>query len=565
MGLVTPPDHALANAVLRYFDARDVDAAHDLLTSVAAMTRLDHVALDLDDETNELFTDWCRPAQLRATALNEPSLVERVGDDDLAPIGAPLVLYRDRFLYLRRLAGAEARVAAAVRAGAPAQAPLGGVDLGALEREAPRLVDELGLDDAATAAHIAHVATLLATRRVSLLTGGPGTGKTWTTAQAVRLLDRVLPDGARLRFATSAPTAKAERRATDGVLAAGGAALTRLRHDDEASGTLYHLLGVQPENVAHPRVPRVDVIVVDEVSMADLTMIDLLLRQAALASHPCHVLLVGDPDQLASVNVGAVLADIVDSGGVDEQHTRLATSHRFNADIGQLARAVNAGDVDAVAAVLDAGGPSIAHVAAITAGLIDDVVAWASALVGAASGGDLDGALALLHARAVLSATNRGPGSVAFWNDTIAQRLRNVGLLDDGGFGVGQPVVVTRNQLALGVANGDLGVVVDVEGERRVAFAADRLVALETLGFLAPAWALTIHKSQGSEYDDVTVCLPDAPHRLLSRQLLYTGITRARDHVTLVATPAALEAAVTTKVSRVSGLATRLSAAARDA
>ncbi|MGH9021399.1 MAG: ATP-dependent DNA helicase, partial [Acidimicrobiales bacterium] len=166
----------------------------------------------------------------------------------------------------------------------------------------------------------------------------------------------------------------------------------------------------------------------------------------------------------------------------------------------------------------------------------------------------------------VLAAHREGRGSVAWWNGAVAARLRRASPLDYGErHGVGDPVLVTRNQRALGLSNGDLGVVIDDAGRRRLSFEGDRSYPEGGVGFTEAAWALTIHKSQGSEFDHVTVVLPDAGSPLLTRELLYTGVTRARRSVTVVGSRAAIDEAVSTDVERVSGLTYRLALSASPA
>ena len=299
--------------------------------------------------------------------------------------------------------------------------------------------------------------------------------------------------------------------------------------------------------------------------MVSLTMMARLLE----AVRPdARVLLVGDPDQLASVEAGAVLADLVDglSARSDTRVAALLTSHRFGESIGALAAAIRAGDADAVVEVLRAGGEHIEWVDTEepAEALRAVVEPHALRLRQAAVLGDRDRALAALDEHRLLCAHRRGPYGVTYWNRQTERWLSEAtGEPIWSAWYVGRPVLVTANDYGLRLYNGDTGVTVaGDDGLRaviagaagRVEFATSRLSEVDTMH------AMTIHKSQGSQADEVTVLLPPEDSRLLSRELFYTAVTRAKSRVRIVGPEASLRQAVRHRVVRASGLARRLSA-----
>lgn len=409
---------------------------------------------------------------------------------------------------------------------------------------------------------------------LTVLTGGPGTGKTTTVARLLALIAEQAAAAGRppLRIALSAPTGKAAARLQEAVqLEVDRLDLVdRRRLSGLQATTLHRLLGPRPDSSSrfrHHRANRLphDVIVVDETSMVSLTMMARLLE----AVRPdARVLLVGDPDQLASVEAGAVLADLVDglSARSDTRVAALLTSHRFGESIGALAAAIRAGDADAVVEVLRAGGEHIEWVDTEepAEALRAVVEPHALRLRQAAVLGDRDRALAALDEHRLLCAHRRGPYGVTYWNRQTERWLSEAtGEPIWSAWYVGRPVLVTANDYGLRLYNGDTGVTVaGDDGLRaviagaagRVEFATSRLSEVDTMH------AMTIHKSQGSQADEVTVLLPPEDSRLLSRELFYTAVTRAKSRVRIVGPEASLRQAVRHRVVRASGLARRLSA-----
>jgi exodeoxyribonuclease V alpha subunit len=407
---------------------------------------------------------------------------------------------------------------------------------------------------------------------LTVLTGGPGTGKTTTVARLLALLaEQASPSGRPpLRIALAAPTGKAAARLLEAVQLEVDKldAVDRDRLPELTASTLHRLLRSRPDNSSrfrHHRENRLphDVIVVDETSMVSLTMMARLLE--ALRPHS-RLLLVGDPDQLASVEAGAVLADLVDGLG-SSRIAELKTSHRFGESIGGLAAAIRAGDVDDVVELLRAGGDHIEWLETDDPAeqLRKVALPHALRLREAAILGDVSAALSTLDEHRLLCAHRRGPYGVRFWNHQVERWLTDAtGEPLWTQWYAGRPVLVTANDYGLGLYNGDTGVtVVRGDGLRAVVaagiepveFATGRLSEVDTMH------AMTIHKSQGSQADEVTVLLPPEDSRLLTRELFYTAVTRAKEKIRVIGTEASVRAAVARRAVRASGLAQRLRAA----
>ena len=335
--------------------------------------------------------------------------------------------------------------------------------------------------------------------------------------------------------------------------------------------TLHRLLGSRPDTSArfrHHRENRLphDVVVVDETSMVSLTMMARLLEAVRPET---RLLLVGDPDQLTSVDAGAVLADLVDGLGArsDVQVAALRTSHRFGATIRELAEAVRAGDDDRAVDLLHAGGDHVEFVADPDPlpRLHELLLGPALAMVRAAEAGDASGALAALDRQRLLCAHREGPYGVQHWNRQVERWLgEETGEPIWSSWYPGRPLLVTANDYGLGLYNGDTGVVVrrGALGLRAVIAGSTRQHDLATsrLGQLETMHAMTIHKSQGSQAERVVVVLPPPESRLLTRELFYTALTRARERLVVVGSDDDVRAAIGRRAVRATGLRLRLAA-----
>lgn len=455
-------------------------------------------------------------------------------------------------------------------------------------------------------------AAVCALSRVSVLAGGPGTGKTTTVSRLLALLREQHPAW---RVALAAPTGKAAARLEEAVARSGAQFADdedRLRVAGLQGRTLHRLLGWRPgarSRFRHDRTNRLpyEVVVVDEASMVPLTLMTRLLEALRPTT---RLVLVGDPDQLASVEAGAVLGDLVDPGAVGARTpplvaaldvvapghgsrvvrttsgaqvrdgiATLTVNHRFDGTsaIGALADAVRAGRAeDALAVLRGAGGGvelvEVADDAAPDPGVLTqveaDVVAWGAGLRSAALAGDHTAALAALDSHRLLCAHRRGPRGVQHW-ESLALRwvvAADPDLLTErpDGHYPGEPLLVETNDYEIGLFNGDTGVVVAEPGASpllRAWFARGGSpvgIPLVRLGDVRPVHAMTVHRSQGSQFDRVTVVLPTADSPLATRQTLYTAITRAVRHVRVMGSVDAFAAAVARPAARATGLRERL-------
>ncbi|ALG84953.1 exodeoxyribonuclease V subunit alpha [Gordonia phthalatica] len=440
-------------------------------------------------------------------------------------------------------------------------------------------------------------AALAATSWTTVLAGGPGTGKTYTVARILAVMEALF-DGD-LRIGLCAPTGRAAAQLQTAI------GEYRREHQtlrsEPAAVTVHRLLGSRPDGTflrgSANRLPF-DVVVVDETSMLPVTMMCRLLE--SLRSDT-RLILVGDPHQLVSVEAGAVLADLVDrdpSTGasaelpqafadvtdlptadfdVAEQASlargviTLRRGHRYGDRIGEIAEAVNTGDADRVLELIGHGPDTTHPVRLIDLDDADAVrgeaVGWAGALRSAALAGDARAAVTALRGHRVLCAHRDGPYGVGGWSRTVTGWITDdLGGPPAGvGWYAGEPLLVTANDRAQGVYNGDSGVViVDPEGDgTSLAAVFERGHEIKKLhpsqlADAVPVYAMTIHRSQGSQFATVTVVLPPPDAELLTRELLYTAITRAEREVTIIGTPDALRAAVARRVARASGLRTNL-------
>jgi exodeoxyribonuclease V alpha subunit len=401
----------------------------------------------------------------------------------------------------------------------------------------------------------------------TVVTGGPGTGKTTTVARMLALLSS--QSERPLSVALTAPTGKAAARLAEAVDAELPTGFADRVGRPEAM-TLHRLLGWRPDNQTrfrHDRHNRLkhDVIAVDECSMVDLTMMARLLEAVRPQT---RLVLVGDPRQLTSVGAGAVLSDLVEGlphGLVRGLSRNYRSAPGIQAVADALRDAAGEADADAVLAALRAGSADVELVETDDPApvLRDRLVSHALDVRRLAfEGRDLE-AVTELGRHRLLCAHREGPRGVRTWNHAVEQWIGEAtGEPIWSAWYVGRPLLVTANDHALEIYNGETGVAVLADGRLRARIDGSRRgltdIAPGRLDAVDTMHALTIHKSQGSQAEEVTVLLPEEGSRLLTRELFYTAVTRAQDRLRVVGTEAAVRAAVATRAQRATGLRQRL-------
>jgi exodeoxyribonuclease V alpha subunit len=583
-GVLSAADVHVAQRVARLGGEPDERVQLGLALAVRAL-RNGSVCVDLagvrdtviGEDTSELVElQWPRPEEWFAACEASPLVACGV---DAGP-GRPLRLVQG-LLYLDRYWRDEEQVRSDLLARAVARPPE--ADLGRARAALVRLFPGEEPDRQRLAAAVS------ALRWVTVLAGGPGTGKTTTVARLLALLHD--QPGRRPRIALAAPTGKAAARLEESVQDvartlpdADRAALAELR-----AVTLHRLLGRRGDShtrFRHDRANRLpyDVVVVDETSMVPLTLMARLLEALP---RDARLVLVGDPDQLASVEAGTVLGDLVraeglprpgfaarlsELGGTEAAANGVVTLEkvwRFGGSIAPLARAIQDGDADTVLGILRArkddvefvetGSLEERHPAGLN-GLRDDVERLGRELTAAAETGDVDAALSLVDTHRLLCAHRTGPYGVARWSAQAEAWLSAAGPRE-GEWYPGRPLLVTATDYDVGLYNGDVGVVIRAGDGVRAAFArggAAVLVPPVRLAAVQSMYAMTVHRGQGSQFARVSFLLPPAGSPLLTRELLYTAVTRATSFIRVVGSAEAVRAAVQRPIARASGLRNRL-------
>jgi len=615
-----------ASGILRAFNQAGILAASDVhvarrlaqlaggsgedvglgIAFAARAPRLGHVCVDLRTIRLTASRDLDLPTDIDALPWPDPEAwLDEMTQSPVVGEGNPLYLAGSN-LYLNRLWFDECEVAKELLARAGTEVV--DVDVALLRAGLSQLFRE---DDpeAADPDHLQPLAAAAAVlRRVSVIAGGPGTGKTTTVARLLGLLDQqaVVHSIEPPLIALAAPTGKAALRLEEAVrneateLGLDPGIVERLL---TLRGTTLHRLlgrtGGDRTRFRHNRTNplRHDVVVVDETSMVALSMMARLLE----ALRPdARLIIVGDPEQLASVEAGAVLGDIVGPASrgpcmslAVRKHLEEATGYpvpgtetaarspigdgvvvlrhvrRHKGAIARFARAVQAGDADTALAELAADDSNVMWLALDPSdpatqgqlGVIHDcAVESGRTVIEAARDGDAGAALDALEGFRLLCAHRRGPEGVKAWTGHIERWLEAEveGFAAGEGWYLGRPLIVTENDYSLDLFNGDIGVVVKGEirpmeaafrrGDTVLPVSTGRLAAVDTV------YAMTVHKSQGSQFDVVAFILPSSDSRVLTRELLYTAATRARKRLILVGTEDLLRTAIDRPITRASGL-----------
>jgi len=593
-GLLTPLDVHFSRFMERLAggDVPELILASALVSSAA---RQGHICLDLATVAGKVIVEGeggeepvrCPSLSPWCARLGETHVVGKPGEY------RPLLLDAGRRLYLYRYWEYQERLAAAVRERVTRVGET--VDGESLSQGLARLFPEEEPDGVNWQKVAAFTAL---TRKFCVISGGPGTGKTTTIARILALLaEQASP---RPAIVLAAPTGKAAARLQEAVrearerLPVGTASKAAI--PQEAS-TLHRLLGVIPGSPYFRHTSKnplpTDVLVVDEASMVDLALLSKVVQ--ALPAR-ARLILLGDRDQLASVEAGAALGDICDSAGegpvsgsfaeelrratgyrldVDERAERpgirdcivhLRTSYRFGktSGIGALCRAVNAGRSEEAAGLLGEGFPDLGWRKVPPPErlprAIREVVekGFAEYLLTDDPGESFQ----RLERFRILCAVREGPYGVIALNRTVEEILRDRGLIVPGRpWYRGRPVMITRNDYNLRLFNGDVGVVLPdpaASGDLRVFFSSADGTVRGFHPLLLPehetVYAMTVHKSQGSEFDRLLLLLPDRESPVLTRELIYTGISRARGRVDIWGNEAVFRNAVARRIERTSGL-----------
>ncbi len=580
---LSPVDRHFARLLERLAGSNDRLA--ELAAHASHWIRVGHSCLDLALLARQLQREE-ELAAWRETLQRSP-VVGKPGD------WRPLILEGDR-LYLYRYWDYERRVGEALLARAQARVLVDAKRLTAgLEALfGPSQPPQVNWQKVAAAT--------AALRQLCVISGGPGTGKTYTLVRVLALLALLQPQRPPV-IGLAAPTGKAAARMQEAIRAAKAS----LAVDEsvravipEQASTIHRLLGVQARSI-HFRHDRdnplpLDVLVVDEVSMVDLALMAKLLDALPAGA---KLVLVGDGDQLESVEAGSVLADICSgargcspafarqlgelsgepvpaaaeaTAPLADCVVRLRQSRRFRSEggIGRLAALINAGDADAALALLREGddpelgwrahgwGDPQAFAAAVRQGYGDYLRA-------VAVGAPAQEVLARFNAFRVLCSHRSGPTGVEAVNQRIEEVLARAGLIRRGRLWYpGRPVMVTQNDYSLRLYNGDIGIALpDADGQPRVCFETEDGLRRFHPARLPPhesVYAMTVHKTQGSEFERVLLLLPSEPSRVVDRRLLYTAVTRGRSRVELWGREAVLREAIASASTRGSGLAERL-------
>lgn len=432
---------------------------------------------------------------------------------------------------------------------------------------------------------------------VSIISGGPGTGKTTTVIKILLLLLNEHPN---LHISLAAPTGKAAARLNESI--------EKQKHDftlkhpelcdllnkiPNHSTTLHRLLGINPERL-HPKfhayhtIPT-DIIIIDEASMIDLYIFNLLIE--ALPKQNIKVIILGDKDQLSSVEAGAIMAEVCQNIGYNLQraallenilqqslptseindHTPLNTitllthSHRFSKEsgIGQLAHAVN--EQQSITefkrvvqkfpnelTFLDSSNPET-HWHTKIDELLEDYLHLCRAQA------PIEELFHALHTFRILCATNVSDFGTQAINQYISEKLFDV--KNNQAFYHGQAIMILQNDYHNDVFNGDIGIISQVDGRSLAYFengAELKKIPVQLLPHCETAFAMTIHKSQGSEFDNVMIILPNFYSPILTKELLYTGITRAKHSLTLLSTEQQIKRVILSKTQRFSGISHQL-------
>ncbi|WP_293739881.1 exodeoxyribonuclease V subunit alpha [uncultured Acinetobacter sp.] len=472
-----------------------------------------------------------------------------------------------------------------------------------LKRQTIQVVDTEHYQDLLSDEHQQAALKMVLQQGLSIITGGPGTGKTYTLARIIAALNQTIPD---IRIAMAAPTGKAAQRMQEALqnsfndpkLLQSGLITDELRN--QTTQTLHRLLGMGNRQIPrfHPKQPLpYDVIVVDEASMLDLNLATLLFEAVP---DQCRIILLGDADQLASVDVGSVLADLQQVQGLAENRVQLQTSRRFSgeAKIGQFARFIQAQqtvsnpdlvlsklEMDIVPAAplqtisLSKDMPDLIQLEYLPEQQQVDVEPYQQKLMAGFHGyiealkhyiqadesaEQIQHVVQAFDDYRILTAVRHGSLGIEQLNryagHWLNQQLKQIAV---GDWYIGRPVMMTYNDYQLGISNGDIGICFKhrTQSQQFEVFfpSLNKWIAAHRLPrSMQTAFALTIHKSQGSEFTHTAIVLDAHAEKLLSQELIYTAVTRAKKVVSILSDRKALQQSLITRTVRRSGLVQKI-------
>jgi exodeoxyribonuclease V alpha subunit len=606
-GLFNSIDIRFANFIARISENNDPDILPDILLGAALVSNLTgdgNVCLDLASFAGRALTEMyqaesaekaplvvCPEISTWRKKLLSISAVGRPGDY------CPLIMDDDR-LYLYRYWEYEKKLADSIRSRVLSQScnkVCDRIDSDLLQKTLAWLFP---VQEQTTDRQRAALLNVVFNNFI-VITGGPGTGKTTVITKIIAAFLALAKSG-RFKILLAAPTGKAAARLSESITAfkeqidSPPKDYIRHMHIRDAipteTFTIHRMLGTIPNspyfrhNSDNPL--SADLVIIDEASMVDLALMSKLVQAVP---DKARLVLVGDKDQLVSVESGSVLGDICSHGDTGASPIRnaiidLKKNYRFseNSGIGKLSRCVKNGDAAGALAALKKGegviwekinqapaqGPY--DILELHDNLKESVVKGFSGFL---KTDDPDEAIAKLKAFKILSPVKQGPFGVFFLNRIAEQILSDEGLIKPNNRSSdpwyhGRPVLITRNDYNLQLFNGDIGIIMPAYGsnpadgsnkDRLYAFFPDQSGgARRFLPWILPehetVFAMTVHKSQGSEFDDVLMILPEKDTPVLTRELIYTGITRARQSLTILGTEAVLKAAISRRIERASGL-----------
>jgi len=587
-------DFFLAQQICRALNARNDALLFHSVVAISAVLRDGHSCLNLEALAGDELWEDEETGRLGFKFPKVDEWMAHLADLDISPEAGHPIVFQQQRLYLRRYWQFENEAADQLRT---LLDQTEAVDL----PQGRALLDELfsinPMGDPSTAEtdwQKVAVANALA-RNFTIIAGGPGTGKTYTVTRLLVALQRL--HHKQLKIALVAPTGKAAQRLSESIRSslqqmnsAGQIDAETLVAIPDSASTLHRLLGVKRHSNCFRHDEKnplnLDLLLVDEVSMIDLPLMTRLLR--AMPDH-ARLVLLGDADQLPSVAAGSVLADLAPrphsgysgknsvnltaltgyslpvSEKAHDHLTLLQKGRRFDGEggIGVLASHVIAGDADASWNLLNGDEEQISRVTRtdFNGWLIELVRRYYLPVLQAES---VEAAFTALARFRFLTATRVGPTGVEQINEIIENYLRAHEVIEGlSGHYHGRPIMVTENHYGVGLFNGDVGLLWRNDaGHLLAAFQqADgeiRWISPGRLPKLESVYAMTIHKTQGSEFEHVTLILPEQGSPILSRELLYTGITRASKQFTLWGTESVWRLAVTHRIKRYSGLAERV-------